>query len=244
MRILEKHEPTRSGGHLCSGPISGDEASAVQNYVEHMLFLLTEEECGVGGAMGPILEFVLMENVMERLFVWSLRRDFTEAAKMEQLCMYEMLVAQARQPLLHHKPILGPFAMLLSSCSSSSAPVEAELVRLLHRLCCMLVRDDSTLQVFLFHSGQDQGAANFLLFSLLLPFVHRDGPVGAQARDALALIVALSAQDITVANHITQNTYFCPVSGVGIHSPGIHFLLLCFLTLSFVSQTEYEQIEL
>ncbi|XP_026775923.3 FHF complex subunit HOOK interacting protein 1A [Pangasianodon hypophthalmus] len=216
LRILEKHEPTRNGGHLCSGPISCDEASAVQNYVEHMLFLLTEEECGVGGAMGPILEFVLLENVMERLFVWSLRRDFTEAAKLEQLCMYEMLVARARQPLLHHKPILRPFAMLLSSCGSSSAPVEAELVRLLHRLCCMLAHDDSALQLFLFHSGQDQGAANFLLFSLLLPFVHRDGPVGVQARDALALIVALSARDITVANYITQNTYFCPVLATGL----------------------------
>lgn len=218
LRILEKHEPTRNGGHLRPDPISGDEASAVQNYVEHMLFLLTEEECDVDRAVGPILEFVLMENVMERLFVWSLRRDFTEAAKLEQLCMYEMLVSRARQPLLHHKAILRPFAMLLSSCgpSSSSAPVEAELVRLLHRLCCMLARDDTALQLFLFHSGQDQGAANFLLFSLLLPFVHRDGPVGGQARDALILIVALSACDITVANHITQNTYFCPVSCVGI----------------------------
>ncbi|KAK3547750.1 hypothetical protein QTP86_028808 [Hemibagrus guttatus] len=216
LRILEKHEPTRTGGHLRSHPISADEASAVQNYMEHMLFLLTEEECGVGGAMGPILEFVLLENVMERLFVWSLRRDFTEAAKLEQLCMYEMLVSRARQPLLHHKPILRPFAMLLSSCGSSSAPVEAELVRLLHRLCCMLARDDTALQLFLFHSGQDQGAANFLLFSLLLPFVHRDGPVGVQARDALVLIVALSAHDITVANHITQNTYFCPVLATGL----------------------------
>ncbi|XP_027000683.2 FHF complex subunit HOOK interacting protein 1A [Tachysurus fulvidraco] len=218
LRILEKHEPTCNGGHLRSRQISGDEASAVQNYVEHMLFLLTEEECGEGGAMGPILEFVLLENVMERLFVWSLRRDFTEAAKLEQLCMYEMLVTRARQPLLHHKPILCPFVMLLSSCgsSSSSAAVEAELVRLLHRLCCMLARDDTALQLFLFQSGQDQGSANFLLFSLLLPFVHHDGPVGVQARDALALITALSMRDIAVANHITQNTYFCPVLATGL----------------------------
>lgn len=238
MRILEKHEPTCNGGHLRSRQISGDEASAVQNYVEHMLFLLTEEECGVGGAMGPILEFVLLENVMERLFVWSLRRDFTEAAKLEQLCMYEMLVSRARQPLLHHKPILCPFVMLLSSCGSgsSSAAVEAELVRLLHRLCCMLARDDTALQLFLFQSGQDQGSANFLLFSLLLPFVHRDGPVGVQARDALALIMALSMRDIAVANHITQNTYFCPVSRVGVITLFISYIkfdIRVYLTSKF-----------
>ena len=86
------------------GAIPSDEASAVQNYVEHMLFLLIEEESGQNGAMGPILEFVVMENVMERLFVWSLRREFTDDMKLDQLKMYEMLIAQARQPLLHHKP--------------------------------------------------------------------------------------------------------------------------------------------
>lgn len=66
VKILEKHEPGRSStsalsflsGHVSScssssggyrlGPIPADEASAVQNYVEHMLFLLMEEEAGQG----------------------------------------------------------------------------------------------------------------------------------------------------------------------------------------------------
>lgn len=64
VKILEKHEPGRSntgalsflsghstgvsGGALRLGPIPADEASAVQNYVEHMLFLLMEEEAGQG----------------------------------------------------------------------------------------------------------------------------------------------------------------------------------------------------
>lgn len=68
VRILEKHEPSRSSigalsflsGHAGSssgalrlGPIPADEASAVQNYVEHMLFLLMEEEAGQG--LGTLL---------------------------------------------------------------------------------------------------------------------------------------------------------------------------------------------
>lgn len=66
VKILEKHEPGRSSssalsflsghsksdnsssGALRLGPIPADEASAVQNYVEHMLFLLMEEEAGQG----------------------------------------------------------------------------------------------------------------------------------------------------------------------------------------------------
>ncbi|KAK9980926.1 hypothetical protein ABG768_000507 [Culter alburnus] len=236
VKILEKHDPLRSnagglgGGHGLGGgggigsfrfgPIPGDEASAVQNYVEHMLFLLMEEECGENGAMGPILEFVVMENVLERLFIWSLRREFTDDMKIEQLKMYEMLIGQARQPLLHHKPVLKPLMMLLSSCSGSpsglsSSTVETELVLLLNQLCCVLAKDPSVLELF-FHTSEDQGAANFLIFSLLIPFIHREGSVGQQARDALLLIMALSAENHVVAKHIAENTYFCPVLATGL----------------------------
>uniref|UniRef100_A0A3Q3IV92 FHF complex subunit HOOK-interacting protein C-terminal domain-containing protein n=1 Tax=Monopterus albus TaxID=43700 RepID=A0A3Q3IV92_MONAL len=232
VKILEKHDPLRSGSAIPSlsvlslsagsiggprfGPIPGDEASAVQNYVEHMLFLLMEEESGQGGSMGPILEFVVMENVMERLFVWSLRREFTDDMKLEQLKMYEMLVGQARQPLLHHKPILRPLMMLLSSCSGTTMPVvEAELVLLLNQLCYVLAKDSSILELF-FHTSEDQGATNFLIFSLLIPFIHREGKVGQQARDALLLIMSLSAENERVARHISQNTYFCPVLATGL----------------------------
>ncbi|KAF7666094.1 hypothetical protein LDENG_00118600 [Lucifuga dentata] len=229
VKILEKHDPLRSTstlgvislstgsvGGIRFGPVPGDEASAVQNYVEHMLFLLMEEESGQGGAMGPILEFVVMENVMERLFVWSLRREFTDDMKLEQLKMYEMLVGQAHQPLLHHKPILRPLMMLLSSCSGTAAPeVETELVLLLNQLCCVLAKDPSVLELF-FHTSEDQGATNFLIFSLLIPFIHREGTVGQQARDALLLIMSLSAENQRVAKHIKENTYFCPVLATGL----------------------------
>ncbi|XP_060922496.1 FHF complex subunit HOOK-interacting protein 1A-like [Limanda limanda] len=236
VKILEKHEPGRSGagalsflsGHASSpsgsgalrlGPIPADEASAVQNYVEHMLFLLMEEDAGQGGAMGPILEFVVLEGVMERLFLWSLRRQFTEDMKLEQLRMYQMLLSQAKQPLLHHKPVLRPLMMLLASCAGagtdSGGVVEAELVLLLNQLCVALVKDPSVLELF-FHTSEDQGAANFLLFSLLIPYTHRQGSVGQQARDALLLIMSLSSSEPRVAQHIGESTYFCPVLATGL----------------------------
>ncbi|KAL0970586.1 hypothetical protein UPYG_G00244060 [Umbra pygmaea] len=170
--------------------------------------------------MGPILELVVLEGVMERLFLWSLRRQFTDDMKLEQLRMYQMLLGQARQPLLHHKPVLRPLMMLLSSCAGAAGgggggAVEAELVLLLHQLCVALTKDPSVLELF-FHTSEDQGAANFLLFSLLIPFTHRGGSVGQQARDALLLIMKLSASDPRVATHIADNTYFCPVLATGL----------------------------
>ncbi|XP_074194546.1 FHF complex subunit HOOK-interacting protein 1A isoform X2 [Rhinolophus sinicus] len=210
VKILEKHDPLKNT-QAKYGSIPPDEASAVQNYVEHMLFLLIEEQAK-DAAMGPILEFVVSENIMEKLFLWSLRREFTDDTKIEQLKMYEMLVTQSHQPLLHHKPILKPLMMLLSSCSGTTTPaVEGKLVVLLNQLCSILAKDPSILELF-FHTSEDQGAANFLIFSLLIPFIHREGTVGQQARDALLFIMSLSAENSMVAHHIVDNTYFCPVT--------------------------------
>nr|XP_033796554.1 protein FAM160A1 [Geotrypetes seraphini]XP_033796563.1 protein FAM160A1 [Geotrypetes seraphini] len=214
IKILEKHDPFKNT-QAKHGVIPPDEASTVQNYVEHMLFLLIEEEAK-DAAMGPILEFVVSENVMEKLFLWSLRREFTDETKMEQLKMYEMLVTQSHQHLLHHKPILKPLMMLLSSCSGTTTPsVETCLVVLLNQLCSILATDSSILELF-FHASEDQGAANFLIFSLLIPFIHREGTVGQQARDALLFIMSLSAENNVVANHIVESTYFCPVLATGL----------------------------
>ncbi|XP_053438818.1 FHF complex subunit HOOK interacting protein 1A isoform X3 [Nycticebus coucang] len=210
VKILEKHDPLKNT-QAKYGSVPPDEASAVQNYVEHMLFLLIEEQAK-DAAMGPILEFVVSENIMEKLFLWSLRREFTDETKIEQLKMYEMLVTQSHQPLLHHKPILKPLMMLLSSCSGAATPVvEGKLVVLLNQLCSILAKDPSILELF-FHTSEDQGAANFLIFSLLIPFIHREGTVGQQARDALLFIMSLSAENSMVAHHIVENTYFCPVT--------------------------------
>ncbi|XP_006870943.1 PREDICTED: protein FAM160A1 [Chrysochloris asiatica] len=214
VKILEKHDPLKNT-QAKYGSIPPDEASAVQNYVEHMLFLLIEEQAK-DAAMGPILEFVVSENIMEKLFLWSLRREFTDETKLEQLKMYEMLVTQSHQPLLHHKPILKPLMMLLSSCSGTTTPaVEGKLVVLLNQLCSILAKDPSILELF-FHTSEDQGAANFLIFSLLIPFIHREGTVGQQARDALLFIMSLSAENSMVAHHIVENTYFCPVLATGL----------------------------
>ncbi|XP_061848795.1 FHF complex subunit HOOK-interacting protein 1A [Colius striatus] len=214
LKILEKHDPLKNT-QAKYGAISPDEASTVQNYVEHMLFLLIEEQAK-DASMGPILEFVVSENIMEKLFLWSLRREFTDETKIEQLKMYEMLVTQSHQPLLHHKPILKPLMMLLSSCSGTTTPtVETELVVLLNQLCSIMAKDPSILELF-FHTSEDQGAANFLIFSLLIPFIHREGRVGQQARDALLFIMSLSAENSVVANHIAENTYFCPVLATGL----------------------------
>ncbi|XP_009465806.1 PREDICTED: FTS and Hook-interacting protein [Nipponia nippon] len=195
-----------------------DDLSAVRNNTYQMLNLLAEDRPRGEAARGPILEFVASENLLERLLCWHLQGDFTEERKVEQLKLYEMLISQARQPLLRHKPVLTPLLRLLSLCAEpTSAPLENSLVLLLNQLCVSVAKEPSILELF-FHSHTDQGPANLIIFSLLIPFIHHEGVLGQQARDALLLIMAMSASNHAVAKSITDNSYFCPVwLGVSRH---------------------------
>ncbi|NXR17102.1 F16A2 protein, partial [Cinclus mexicanus] len=204
-----------------------DDLSAVRNNTYQMLNLLAEDRPWGDGdkdrsqgdgdmACGPILEFVAAENLLERLLCWHLQGDFTEERKVEQLKLYEMLISQARQPLLRHKPVLTPLLRLLSVCAEpASAPLENSLVLLLNQLCVSVAREPAILELF-FHSHTDQGPANLIIFSLLIPFIHHEGARGQQARDALLLIMAMSASNSAVAQSITDNSYFCPVLATGL----------------------------
>ncbi|NXM68975.1 F16A2 protein, partial [Serilophus lunatus] len=202
-----------------------DDLSAVRNNTYQMLNLLAEDRPRGDGdrsqgdgdvARGPILEFVAAENLLERLLCWHLQGDFTEERKVEQLKLYEMLISQARQPLLRHKAVLTPLLRLLSVCAEpASAPLENSLVLLLNQLCVSVAREPAILELF-FHSHTDQGPANLIIFSLLIPFIHHEGARGQQARDALLLIMAMSASNRAVAQSITDNSYFCPVLATGL----------------------------
>ncbi|XP_075598842.1 FHF complex subunit HOOK-interacting protein 1B [Balearica regulorum gibbericeps] len=193
-----------------------DDLSAVRNNTYQMLNLLAEDRPRGEASRGPILEFVASENLLERLLCWHLQGDFTEERKVEQLKLYEMLISQARQPLLRHKPVLTPLLRLLSLCAEpTSAPLENSLVLLLNQLCVSVAKEPSILELF-FHSHTDQGPANLIIFSLLIPFIHHEGVLGQQARDALLLIMAMSASNHAVAKSITDNSYFCPVLATGL----------------------------
>ncbi|XP_054667580.1 FHF complex subunit HOOK interacting protein 1B [Grus americana] len=193
-----------------------DDLSAVRNNTYQMLNLLAEDRPWGEASRGPILEFVASENLLERLLCWHLQGDFTEERKVEQLKLYEMLISQARQPLLRHKPVLTPLLRLLSLCAEpTSAPLENSLVLLLNQLCVSVAKEPSILELF-FHSHTDQGPANLIIFSLLIPFIHHEGVLGQQARDALLLIMAMSASNHAVAKSITDNSYFCPVLATGL----------------------------
>ena len=61
-------------------------------------------------------------------------------------------------------------------------------------------------------SSPSHSGSSFLVFSLLVGFLHRDGHVGQQARDALINVMAMSRKNEHVGNYIAKHSNFCPVS--------------------------------
>ncbi|XP_019379296.1 PREDICTED: FTS and Hook-interacting protein, partial [Gavialis gangeticus] len=118
---------------------------------------------------------------------------------------------------------LRPLLRLLGLCAAAPATpaLQASLVLLLSQLCVCVAREPGLLERFFYRPpgpGTDPGSgpADLLLFSLLVPFVHHEGITGQQARDALLLIMAMSASNCTVASYITDHSYFCPVLATGL----------------------------
>lgn len=196
-------------------PVTQDDVDAVRNLLEQMVYLLAEEQSS-GQQLGPILEYMVTDAIMIKLFEWYLRSDtFMIQIAINLIKVYEVIISQGEHSLLHHKQIVTPMLRLLSSCSDiNSEEVDGHVVLLLNLLCVWISRDPTLLNVF-FWSSDDEGSKNFIIFSHLVAFIHREGSIGQQARDALLLCVTMSSADERVANYIVS-TDFCPVLATGL----------------------------
>lgn len=62
----------------------------------------------------------------------------------------------------------------------------------------------------------DKPEARFLLFSLLIPYVHREGLIGSEARNGLLALLSLSKKFESIAQYIADQSNFCPVLATGL----------------------------
>jgi hypothetical protein len=172
-----------------------DEINAVSHNFEQMITLLAAEEGEAGQGMpGPMLHYLLEHEILEKFCGWCHRNQNNDSKLIqEQLRMFETLISQSHQLLLIHKPVIRPLLNLLAYCSDDNATeIESSLVLVLHQLCVSISKEAVILE--------------------LIPYLHREGKVGQQARDALLLIMTLSAKHPYIGEHIAENSDFCPVS--------------------------------
>uniref|UniRef100_A0A1I8M832 FHF complex subunit HOOK-interacting protein C-terminal domain-containing protein n=1 Tax=Musca domestica TaxID=7370 RepID=A0A1I8M832_MUSDO len=211
-------------------PPTHDDVLALVSHLDFMVTLLLVElhHCNKislpdasNTPPAPCLEYLLSENLLDKLYEWGCTTGrYANAVRLEQLKLYELLVSHSRHQLLCHEPFLRPLLKILASSQGEIFPpdLEKRLVILLNQLCVLLMQNVHLLDLFFFSSAQEtQSKNNFIIFSLLIPYVHREGSLGHQARDALLLCMALSQKNSNIGTYIAQYSSMCPllVTGLG-----------------------------
>lgn len=197
--------------------VDQDDISCVLSHFQHAVTLLTEEVANQDRP-GPILLYFLDEAILDTFFVWSLScPEYASELKYHQLRCFEFLLSRSQYELLFHKQIFKPLLNLLRSCESSSSLdlIEKHMIVVLNQVCVSITKTPELLE-FCFDISAEHGPSRFIIFSLLIPFVHRDGLSGQQARDALLLIMQLSNRNETIAKYIVEHTNFCPILATGL----------------------------
>ncbi|XP_046815159.1 FHIP family protein GI14169-like isoform X1 [Vespa crabro] len=212
---------------------SQDDVLGVVNHIDQMVTLLVLElrestsskhyRQNSSATHSPCLEYLLSENLLVKLYEWSVHTGrFNNAVRLEQLKLYELLVSYSGT-LLAHEPVTRPLLRLLEECANDIMPLEVEkkLVVLLNQLCVALMQNMALLDLF-FHSTST-GKNKFIIFTLLIPHVHREGGIGQQSRDAMLLCMSLSKKNDEIGLYIADQSNICPVLATGLS--GLYSLL-------------------
>uniref|UniRef100_A0A1I7U971 DUF5917 domain-containing protein n=1 Tax=Caenorhabditis tropicalis TaxID=1561998 RepID=A0A1I7U971_9PELO len=201
--------------------------SLLENMTNMCTLLMLEANSQPEPIIGPILDKFFTEQILERVLDWSIQLtdSLKSICQLAIIRIFEMIVSDSHSQnhcLLVHKPILNPLFRLCEwfqradiywrvSKSENKKTSEAEkmFVLLLNQICTKLV-EDRTLLHFFFHSNQ------FVVFTELIPFLYSSGDTGQLARDAVLLILSVSAEDKSIAHYVTERTSFCQVLTTGL----------------------------
>lgn len=198
-----------------------DDVLGVVNHLEQMVTLLlydlkkTDRLCMTINS-SQCLEYLLSENILDKLFEWSMRSGkYTNAVRCEQIKLYDTLISQSRHLLLEHNSFLKPLLKLLKSCQGEafSKEINKLLVDLLNQLSTLLVQHPEFVKLFFV---SDRDINRFTIFLLLIPFVHKEDAIGMRARDALLLCMSLSKKNKEVAVYISEHSNFSILVASGL----------------------------
>lgn len=159
----------------------------------------------------------------------------------QQLILYETLLSSSSYQahnLLQHQPFLKPLLELINHFAhvhnnnnnneeglsnqktrrkSANHSLELHLVLLLNQLSKRLSEKNELIDFFLDVSTShlkksDKDNDEFIVFSILVNYLHCEGHVGQLARDALLHCMALAEKSQKVADYVEKHSTFCPVS--------------------------------
>lgn len=194
--------------------IKQEDVVIIVNHLDQIISLL------INFADKQCLEYLLKEKILDQLCHLSLNCDKNGSdLRVKQLRIYKVLISKFHSCILNNESFLSPLSRLLISCHENvfSLDVEKILVSLLHQLCITLFQQNELLEFFFPSEHEKQNTSErFVILSLLVSYIHREEELGRQARDALLLCLALSKDNIHVAQFIIQDSDLCPVLATGL----------------------------
>lgn len=178
--------------------------------------------------IGSILDRFFTQEILERVMDWAIQvpDSLKPTCQLAIIRIYELIVSESHTQnhcLLVHKPVLNPLLRLFDWCERTEgirpsklgnpSSTEKHFVVLLNQICTKLAEDRTLLHFFFFC---ENGAEEFIVFSLLIPYLYEQNDVGQLARDALLLILSVSTNHEKIANFVAYKSAFCPVVATGL----------------------------
>ena len=180
----------------------------------NMQKILSKDKPESQGQVGPCLKYLLHENVIENVYMFSTRqREYAKDVRIFLLKFFTEVFARSLQPILIHQQILRPVSKLLRACEGTQDPELANhLVPLLHQMCILMQENQSLLDLFFIESKVHM-QSRFLVLTALIPHMHEVSDVGNRARDALLLCLSLADQlsGTHLSRFIATDCNFCQV---------------------------------
>lgn len=198
---------------------------ALQEFKEHLKaiadVLARELDQLLGnGRTTECLEYFLSENMFEKVYLFSTRqRLYCSEVRLTLLNFSTSLLSCSGPPLFIHQQILRPLNRLLRACEMArDSWLDASLVSLLQQICILIQANDSLLELF-FTVGSGKVPSKFLVFSLLVYYMHNLTEAGMRARDAMLLCLSIAGRSphSSLCDFIITDTEFCQVSIVTSH---------------------------
>ncbi|GAA49039.1 hypothetical protein CLF_102408 [Clonorchis sinensis] len=175
--------------------------------------------------LGQYLSAVVENRLFDKLLIWVEGKPcpgnekavrIRDIQRTHLLTLFEDLMTQSLQHVLYESSILRPLLQFIFKLSSQLKPAyEQSYGRTLYELCVLLCRDSSLLAVCR-KLSDELFEQPHLVFTLLVPLIHRADSVGDHAKDAFLLALSLSKIDESLSSYLAFESDFCPVLAAGL----------------------------
>ena len=193
---------------------------ALQEFKDHLKAIAETLDAEMKGCIGfgrttECLEYFLSENMFEKIYLFSTRqRVYCSEVRLSLLNFSTSLLTCPGPPLFIHQQVLRPLTRLLRACEMAQDQwLDLSLVTLLQQICVLIQENDSLVDLF-FTVGNGQVPSKFLVFTLLVRYMHSLSEAGMRARDAMLLCLSIAGRSphSSLCDYIITDTEFCQVS--------------------------------